>query len=112
MRVGFCEVIGVKWDMEVFDPQLGDKTWPLFEDNQSLIAVVEKVGGGKYEARKHIAVRVMWLREVVATGMISVKYIGTEDQVADVMTKALPEKEFVKHRASMMNIGPIDERVS
>lgn len=112
MRVGFCEVIGVKWDMEVFDPQLGDKTWPLFEDNQSLIAVVEKVDGGKYEARKHIAVRVMWLREVVATGMISVKYIGTEDQVADVMTKALPEKEFVKHRASMMNIGPIDERVS
>ena len=71
--------------MEVFDPQLGDKAWSLFEDNQSLIAVVEKVDRGKYEARKHIAVRVMWLREVVATGMISVKYIGTEDQVADVM---------------------------
>ena len=88
---------------------MGDKAWPLFEDNQSLIAVVVKVDGGEYEARKHIAVRVMRLREVVATGMISVKYIGTEDQVADVMTKALPEKEFVKHRGSMLNMGPGEE---
>jgi hypothetical protein len=112
MRVGFCEVIGVKWDMEVFDPQLGEMAWPLHEDNQSLIAVVEKIDGGKYEARKHIAVRVAWLREVVATGIISVAYIDTADQVADAMTKALPQKEFEKHRASMMNLPGVDKLAS
>ena len=77
-----------------------------------LIAVVEKIDGGKYEARKHIAVRVAWLREVVATGIISVAYIDTADQVADAMTKALPQKEFEKHRASMMNLPGVDKLAS
>ena len=57
-------------------------------------------------------VRVAWLREVVATGIISVAYIDTADQVADVMTKALPQKEFEKHRASMMNLPGVDKLAS
>ena len=103
-RVAFCEVIGLKWDAEVLDPQLGDESWVVHEDNQSLIAVIGQVDGGKYEARKHIAVRVMWLREVVATKIVQVKYVDTKEQTADVMTKALPAKEFAKHRRAMLNI--------
>ena len=108
-RSALCEVIGLKWDLEVLDEGLGESQWIAHEDNQSLMAVVNTPDGGKYEARKHIAVRVMWLREVVATGIVRVVYIKTQDQVADVLTKALPYREFSKHRASMMNMA--DEAV-
>ena len=111
LRISFCEVIGLKWDMEVFDPVLGDMAWRLFEDNQSLIAVVCNIDGGKYEARKHIAVRVMWLREVVATKVVEVEYVDTAEQTADVLTKALPVKEFEKHRNAMLNMAAVDEEV-
>ena len=85
--------------------------WRLFEDNQSLIAVVCNIDGGKYEARKHIAVRVMWLREVVATKVIEVEYVDTAEQTADVLTKALPVKEFEKHRNAMLNMAAVEEEV-
>ena len=103
LRVAICEVIALKFDMEVIDPKLGDSQWIVHEDNQSLIAVVNTPDGGKYEARKHIAVRVMWLREIVSTGIVKIQYVGTKEQVADVLTKALPAKEFAMHRESMMD---------
>ena len=62
--------------------------------------------GGKYEARKHIAVRIMWLREVMQTGIVEMIFTKSAEQVADVMTKALAEREFTGHRCSMMNQDP------
>ena len=89
--------------LEVLDPWLGNSEWIVHEDNQSLIAIANTPDGGKYEARKHIAVRVMWLREIVSTGIVKIQYVGTKEQVADVLTKALPAKEFAMHRESMMD---------
>ena len=45
----------------------------------------------------------MWLREIVSTGIVKIQYVGTKEQVADVLTKALPAKEFAMHRESMMD---------
>lgn len=105
-RAVLCEVIALKWDLEVLDPVVGKSKWTVHEDNQSVIAVVTVPDGGKYEARKHIAVRIMWLREVMQTGIVEMIFTKSAEQVADVMTKALAEREFTGHRCSMMNQDP------
>ena len=42
------------------------------------------------------------MREVVASGILRVIYVKSEDQVADTLTKGLSEESFVKHRDTMM----------
>ena len=103
-REALCEVIALKWDLEVLDPQLGDERWHVHEDNQSLIATINVPDGGKYEARKHIAVRICWLREVVASEIIEVVYCESEVQTADVLTKGLAMKAFRFHRRKLLNL--------
>ncbi|KAL5708855.1 hypothetical protein ACHQM5_017835 [Ranunculus cassubicifolius] len=39
---------------------------------------------------RHIAIKHHYIRDQVEKGKIEVKYISTEDQVADILTKALP----------------------
>ena len=108
-REAMCEVIALKWDLEVLDPQLGDAKWTTQEDNQSLIATINVPDGGKYEARKHIAVRICWLREVVATGIVEVVYCESEEQAADIMTKQLSKIPFRRHRKKLMNLPDTED---
>jgi hypothetical protein len=41
-------------------------------------------------------------REEVRKGTISINHTRTEDQIADIFTKPLPEVPFVKFREKMM----------
>ena len=43
------------------------------------------------------------VRELVEEAAIRVKYIATSDNVADIFTKPLEKKEFLKLRAKLMN---------
>jgi len=62
----------------------------VWEDNQGAIALASNVG---YNARtKHVDIKPHFIRENVARGIITVDYIGTEDQLADMLTKALGTK--------------------
>ena len=47
---------------------------------------------------KHIDLRYHLLRELVGTGDLSVEYFRTEDQHADILTKAIDKESFEKHR--------------
>ena len=40
---------------------------------------------------KHLDLRHYWLRDIVKTGIINVKYIPTASMPADIMTKTLPK---------------------
>ena len=45
-----------------------------------------------YHARtKHIDIYYHWIREQVAKRSIYVEFVSTHDNIADIMTKALPE---------------------
>ena len=71
----------------------------VFEDNNSCI---ELVRCPKLRPRtKHIGLKYHHFRSKVKSGLISVKYINTEDQIADIFTKALPEPQFLKLRKSL-----------
>uniref|UniRef100_A0A0D3B2J7 Reverse transcriptase Ty1/copia-type domain-containing protein n=1 Tax=Brassica oleracea var. oleracea TaxID=109376 RepID=A0A0D3B2J7_BRAOL len=50
---------------------------------------------------KHIGVRFHFLRDLVNEGEISLEHCGTEEQVADVFTKALKREVFEKMRSRL-----------
>ena len=60
---------------------------PLHIDNTATIHVI---GNRTYSSRtKHIALRYFYIREMVMDGSISIHYIPTENQLADIGTKHL-----------------------
>ena len=68
----------------------------LFEDNSG---AVELANVPKMRPRtKHINTKYHHFRAYVAQGLIKVLKIGTEDQLADILTKNLKEDLFIKFR--------------
>ena len=61
-------------------------------DNQGAIALAKD---NKFHSRtKHIDIRYHYIRKSVENKKISVSYIPTQDNVADIFTKALPRPKF------------------
>lgn len=56
-----------------------------------------------HERSKHIDVRLHFVRDVVEKCIIVVSKVHTEDNVADVFTKALPSSKF-EHCLSLINL--------
>ena len=87
------------------------KTWQLnigktvahstvFEDNNGCIDLVQTP---KMRPRtKHIAIKYHHFREHVRRQTIRVKFIRSEEQLADMLTKPLPYPQFVKLRCELM----------
>ena len=71
-----------------------------FEDNMGALEL-SKVP--KMRPRtKHINIKYHHFRKHVQDGTITVQHIKTEEQIADIFTKPLPEKLFKKYRQSIM----------
>jgi hypothetical protein len=84
---------------ELFSPP--HKPTTLYGDNQSAIALAH---GGQYHARtKHIDIRYHFIRYIIEAGSIKLIYCPTDEQTADVLTKALPSAK-AKHFASAMGL--------
>ncbi|KAL5730821.1 hypothetical protein ACHQM5_003612 [Ranunculus cassubicifolius] len=58
-------------------------------DNKSAIAMSKNPV--HHNRTRHIAIKHHYIRDMVKKGKIEVKYISTEDQVSDILTKALPK---------------------
>ena len=66
----------------------------VYEDNQSCIQLANKP---QFRARtKHIAIKYHFFREHIkkSNGQMTVTYINTKHQIADILTKALPRDQF------------------
>lgn len=77
----------------------GDKQPVLFIDNQSTIRLVKNPEFHK--RTKHIDVRYHFIREKYEEGQFQLQYIGTEDQIADILTKPLVKERFEKLRSAI-----------
>ncbi len=62
------------------------------EDNQAAIQIAKNPV--LHKRTKHIDVRHHFVRDVVHNGIIELSYINTKEQVADILTKALPRDQF------------------
>lgn len=74
-------------------------TVPIHCDSQSAIRVATNP---VFHARtKHIEVHHHYIREKVLNGEVDLVPVNTEDQVADIFTKALPIQKFTKFRQQL-----------
>ncbi|MGH9652091.1 MAG: reverse transcriptase domain-containing protein [Bryobacteraceae bacterium] len=69
-------------------------------DNQGSIALARNPV--HHQRTKHIDVQYHFNRQAVAEGLVRLTFVGTEEQAADVMTKALPR---VKHQRALEQLG-------
>jgi len=73
---------------------------PLHIDNQSAIAIAKNP---KFHDRtKHIDIRYHFLRHKVKSGNITLDYVSTNDQPADILTKGLA---WEKHKKFSKELG-------
>ena len=70
-------------------------------DNQSCIKMCEDL---MFHARtKYINNKFHYVRNLVQDGIVKLQYVSSEDQVADILTKSLPNKKF-EYLRSMLGL--------
>ncbi len=72
----------------------------LFVDNLSAIQLCTTLK--QNHNVKHINVRITFIRELFNAGFITIHHVGTEDNTADVLTKALGQELYTKHRKTLL----------
>jgi hypothetical protein len=78
---------------------------PLLCDNESAIKI--SYNPCKHSRTKHINIRYHFLRDHAIKGDIVISHVRTNDQLADIFTKPLDEKQFHEHRSE---VNVIDSR--
>eukprot|EP00253_Pinus_taeda_P030481 PITA_30481 len=68
----------------------------LWCDNQSAIQLCKDPV--QHQCRKHIELHMHFIRKLIHAHVLEVQYCSTDDQVADIFTKALTEAKFTKLR--------------
>eukprot|EP00253_Pinus_taeda_P031388 PITA_31388 len=68
----------------------------LWGDNQSAIQLCKDPV--KHQRSKHIELHMHFIRKLIHDHVLEVQYCSTDDQVADIFTKALTEAKFTKLR--------------
>ena len=76
-----------------------DSPMTILIDNQSAVAIDKNLAF--YDHSKHNDIQYHFVHEKVKDGATSLEYIPTENQVADVLTKALPCKKYEKFTAGL-----------
>ncbi|KAE9281914.1 hypothetical protein PR003_g27542 [Phytophthora rubi] len=79
----------------------------LLVDNQGAIALTAKPG--KHSKSKHIDNKRHMVRRNVELKLLTTQHIGTEDMVADIMTKALGAVKFARFRRAMQVLPVLSE---
>ena len=73
---------------------------PIYIDNEAAITV-----GNSYkltENNSHMVRNLNYINQEVQSGRITLKYIDTDNNVADILTKALPKESFIRHAHTLL----------
>lgn len=76
-------------------------------DNQSAIAIADNPV--QHTRVKHIALRLSFLRECIADGHITMCWVRSADQTADILTKALGPPLFKQHSKTLLSESLVRE---
>ncbi|KAJ0928198.1 putative RNA-directed DNA polymerase [Helianthus annuus] len=83
-------IIGILDDLQ----ENNDSPIPLYCDNKSTICLArDPIYHGK---SKHIRVKYHFIRDLVKKRELNVIFCATKDQIADIMTKALQPRDFIR----------------
>eukprot|EP00253_Pinus_taeda_P014750 PITA_14750 len=93
-----CEAI---WLRKMLFGLFGQALRPsvIYRDNQSCIKLTKNLVF--HDRSKHIEIKYHFIRDYVQNGAVKLEYISTNEQVADIFTKALPQGKHVYFRNKM-----------
>jgi len=93
-----CEAI---WLRKLLVALFGQKveTTVIHCDNQSCIKLSENPVF--HDRSKHIDIRYHFIRDCVQRGIVQLQYIPTDEQVAEILTKALGKAKFIFFKDKM-----------
>ena len=66
----------------------------VHSDASAAIGIAHRRGLGK---TRHIQVQYLWVQAEIAAGRLAVKKVGTHENTADLLTKALPREKVAGH---------------
>ena len=84
------QVLWLKYQLQDYGMSLG--TVPILCDNTSAINISKNLV--HHSRTKHIDIRHHFLRDNVEHGNISMEHCRTEEQIADIFTKALDRRPY------------------
>jgi hypothetical protein len=90
-----CEAVWLRRILEDLHEQQ-EQPIQLICDNQSVIQMTKNPVFHK--KTKHIDIQYHFVRDLVQQGVVEISYCRTEEQVADIFTKALSKEKFFKFR--------------
>ena len=72
----------------------------VIEDNTAfhIMTVTKQVSG----RNKHFELKQHFIRQLASEGVVTLREVGTLDQIADIFTKSLARPSFEKHRESLL----------
>ena len=77
-------------------------TATVYEDNKSTMVLILK-GKSSSNRTRHINVRYFFIKDRIDAGEIEVKYMPTDEMIADILTKPLQGKKFIELRTKLLN---------
>lgn len=77
----------------------------IYEDNQPAIDITNRAKTSSDGRTKHIDIRFRYIQQELTAGNVEIKWIGTNKQAADSLTKALDK---VKHAEFVRQLGLTD----
>lgn len=77
---------------------------PLFVDNQSALQLMRN--NEHHRRTKHIDIKFHYILEKISGGSILVSYVESENQLADMFTKALSKEKFLSNCEALSVVSP------
>ena len=99
---GVKEALFVRAVLSFVAPETSGGSIQVLEDNQGAMALVQNPLSSARS--KHIDVRYHFIRGLFRSGDISIKFVPTSEQHADMLTKALSKSNLQYHRKKLMNL--------
>jgi hypothetical protein len=72
----------------------------MYVDNTTAISMID--GEGKIDRRKHINIKHHFIRDMLSEQELTIEWVPTAENSADIFTKPLERIVFCKHRRSVL----------
>lgn len=98
LATGVKEILWLRQLFRELEVEGIDQSIPVFEDNKGCINALDKWDSKRL---KHVDIKYNFVKELHQNKTITVEYLCSNDQVADIMTKGLETLSFMRHRENL-----------